>query len=102
MEAQIYTAMRQSAIQLRAARDYELLDHARYANGLFNPTGVERLQACVTPRPRPSFGGELRWPTCGPHRLGRSVYGPYPLIIAVVSLCRCEPLRAGCCGGEGV
>jgi len=26
----------------------------------------------------PSFGGELGWPNYGPHRSGRSVYGPYP------------------------
>ena len=30
-------------------------------------------------------------------------HGPYPpVLIVVVSPCRCEPLRAGCCGGEGV
>jgi len=28
--------------------------------------------------------------------------GPTPRVVAVVSPCRCEPLRAGCCGGEGV
>ena len=28
--------------------------------------------------------------------------GPTPRFIVVVSPCRCEPLRAGCCGGEGV
>ena len=28
--------------------------------------------------------------------------GPTPLFIVVVSPCRCEPLRARCCGGEGV
>jgi len=49
-----------------------------------------------------SFGGELGWPSFGPNRLGRSVYGPYPPLIVMVSPCRCEPLRAGCCGGEGV
>jgi len=27
---------------------------------------------------------------------------PTPLFIIVVSPCQCEPLRAGCCGGEGV
>jgi len=27
----------------------------------------------LTPGPRPSFGGELGWPKCGPNRLGRSV-----------------------------
>jgi len=32
-----------------------------------------------------------------------TVTGPTLLCIAaVVSPCRCEPLRAGCCGGEGV
>jgi len=28
--------------------------------------------------------------------------GPCPLFIVVVSSCRCEPLRASCCGGRGV
>ena len=28
--------------------------------------------------------------------------GPTLLFIIMVSPCRCEPLRAGCCGGEGV
>jgi len=56
----------------------------------------------LSPGPRPSFGGELGWPSYGPHRLGRSIYGPYPsFCAAVVSPCRCEPLRAGCCGGGG-
>jgi len=31
-----------------------------------------------------------------------TVYGPTLLFIVVVSPCRCEPLRAGCCGGERV
>jgi len=28
--------------------------------------------------------------------------GPTLFFAAGVSPCRCEPLRAGCCGGEGV
>ena len=45
--------------------------------------------------------GVLPWPNYGPHRLGRSVYGPYLRFIVVVSPRRYEPLRASCCGGEG-
>jgi len=53
-------------------------------------------------------GGELGWPNYGSNRWGRSSLGgpsirtgPYFLLGAAgVSPCRCEPLRAGCCGGE--
>ena len=40
-----------------------------------------------------ALGGYIGWggPSTGP-----------TLFIVVVSPCRCEPLRAGCCGGEGV
>jgi len=34
--------------------------------------------------------------------MGGPSTGPALLFIVLVSLCRCEPLRAGCCGGEGV
>jgi len=37
----------------------------------------------------------------GPHRATHQ-QGLPPLFIVVVSPCRCELLRAGCCGGEGV
>ena len=46
------------------------------------------------PGPGPPSGASLGGPI-----LGRM---PYPLFIVVVSPCRCEPLRGGCCGGEGV
>ena len=34
--------------------------------------------------------------------VSRSVACAYPFFIVVVFPCRCEPLWAGCCGGEGV
>jgi len=47
---------------------------------------------------------ELGWPgpTMGHIGWGGPSTGPTLLFIVVVSPCRCEPLRAGCCGGEGV
>jgi len=40
--------------------------------------------------------GQISW------GMGRSVYaGPIPLFFVAQQLCRCKPLRAGCCGGGG-
>jgi len=39
---------------------------------------------------------------CPPTRPGITLCASGLGFIVVVSRCRCEPLRAGCCGGEGV
>jgi len=44
----------------------------------------------------------LGGPIMGHIGWGSPSTGPTLLFIVVVSPCRCEPLRAGCCGGEGV
>ena len=49
-----------------------------------------------------SRGASLGRPMLGQIGWGSpSNTGPAPLCILVVSPCRCEPLQAGCCGGEG-
>ena len=50
------------------------------------------------PPPRASLGG----PLLGHLGLGGPSTSPTPLFIVVLCPRRCEPLRAGCCGGGGV
>jgi len=72
-----------------------------------NPRGGYASYICShafrrPPGSRSSFGGEIRWPSCGGHiGWGGLSTGPTPVFIAVVSPCRCEPLRARCYGGGG-
>jgi len=54
------------------------------------------------PGPGPPSGASLSGPIMGHIGRGGPSTGPTLLFIVVVSPCRCEPLRAGCCGGEGV
>ena len=54
------------------------------------------------PGPGPPSGASLRGPTMGQIGWGGPSTGPTLLFGAAgVSPCRCEPLRAGCCGGRG-
>jgi len=53
--------------------------------------------------PGPPSGAGLGGPNLGQLGWGGPSTGRTPpLFIVVVSPCRCEPLRAGCCSGEGV
>ena len=54
------------------------------------------------PVPGPPSGASLGGLIVGHIGWGGPSMGPNLLFIAVVSPCRCEPLRVGCCGGEGV
>jgi len=55
------------------------------------------------PGPGPSSGASLGGPTMGQIGWDGPSTGPTLLFGAAgVSPCRCEPLRAGCCGGGGV
>jgi len=54
------------------------------------------------PGPGPPSGASLGGPNLGQIGWGGPSTGPTPFFIVVVSPCRCEPLWAGCCGGEGV
>ena len=55
------------------------------------------------PGPGPLSEASLGGPTTGQIGWGGPSTGPtLPFGAAGVSPCRCEPLRAGCCGGEGV
>ena len=54
------------------------------------------------PGPGPPPGASLGGPVMGQIGWGGPSTGPALLFIVVVSPCRCEPLRAGCCGREGV
>ena len=53
------------------------------------------------PGPGPLSGASLGGPIMGHIGWGGPSTGPTLLFIVVVSPCRCEPLRAGCCGGGG-
>jgi len=55
------------------------------------------------PGPGPPSGASLGGPTMGQIGWGGPSTGPTLFFGAAgISPCRCEPLRAGCCGGEGV
>jgi len=56
----------------------------------------------IPPGPGPPSGASLGGPTMGQIGWGGPSTGPTLLFgVAGVSPCRCEPLRAGCCGGRG-
>jgi len=56
----------------------------------------------VYPGPGPPFGASLGGLNLVHIGWGAPSTSLPLLVIVVVSPCRCEPLRAGCCGGEGV
>jgi len=60
-------------------------------------SGQEGGLPVTGPPSEASLGG----PIMGHIGWGGPSMGPTLLFIVVVSPCRCEPLRAGCCGGEG-
>jgi len=72
-------------------------------------TPCGRAKTCVhvplgfPPGPGPPSGASLGGPTMGQIGWGGPSTGPTLFFGAAgVSPCRSEPLRAGCCGGEGV